>query len=329
MALDSSLDVEYLQGIHVVDSILWLDAPRLADLCFVSHAQQKFTGPHRKILLSEKTAALLGDLGKTRALISPFYRRFSIGGLDLELSPSGYMLGAAQLCVTRDNHRLVYTGDFLLDPSHTTESARVIETDALVMKATCIGHEQTTPPRAEVEQEIVDWARRQLESNLRPVLFTMEAGQSQELVAILGEAGLGVRAHRTICALSKKYVSLGVQMTPPRRYTPNAGLGDVILYPWRLRRSRAIAKLERARTALVGGRAVIEQAKIGSEVDVIFGLCEQADYRALVRYAQESGAGKIYLLGPGAGELAEEFRRMGMKAWTLRPPVQAELFSSR
>ncbi|HUU01175.1 MAG TPA: hypothetical protein VM425_07050 [Myxococcota bacterium] len=66
MAGDSSLDVEYLQGIHLVDSILWLDAPRLADLCFVSHAQQKFAGPHRKILLSEKTAALLLNPELTR-----------------------------------------------------------------------------------------------------------------------------------------------------------------------------------------------------------------------------------------------------------------------
>jgi len=322
---DSSLDVEYLQGIHLVDSILWLDAPRLADLCFVSHALQKFSGPHRKILLSDKTAALLDDRGKTAsmpALVSPFYRRFSIGGLDLELSPSGYMLGAAQLCVTRNNRRLVYTSDFQLEPSRTAEKARVIETDTLVMKATFGGRGHIFPPRAEVEQAIVAWARRRIEAGECPVIFTSDAGQAQELVAILGDAGLGVRAHRTIFALSKKYISLGVKMTLPRRFAPGAGHGEVVLFPRHLRRSRAIAGLERVRTAMVGGQAV-------HPVDQTFALCGHADHAALVRYANESGAGKIYLLGPAAGELAQELRDMGLKAWTLRPPVQAELFAPR
>ena len=77
------IDVEYLQGIHLVDSILWLDALRRAELCFVSHAHLDPIDPHRKVLTTEATAQLIGRrLGDTQMLVTPYRRPFSLGELD-------------------------------------------------------------------------------------------------------------------------------------------------------------------------------------------------------------------------------------------------------
>ena len=152
MSRSSSIDVEYNQGIHVLDSILWLDAPRQTDLCFISHAHIDPVGPHRKILTSEATAALIRRrIGRGKTLTSPFLRRFSLGELDLELHPAGHMLGAAQVRVTRDGSQLVYTGDFQLGRSRTAGQANVLDCDVLVMRATYGLPRHVFPDRQEVE----------------------------------------------------------------------------------------------------------------------------------------------------------------------------------
>jgi putative mRNA 3-end processing factor len=329
MSAKTFVDVEYLQGIHVVDSILWCDAPRQADLCFISHAHLAPIGPHKKILLSEETASLLGDrLGKTKALISPYYRRFSLGGLDLELAPSGHMLGASQIRITRKNRQIVYTGDFQLEKSRTAQPATILEADVLVMPVSYGSVEYQFPKRSEVEQEIVNWAHTTIESNAQPLFFAAQPGKAQELAKILSDSGLTVRVHRSIYQTCKKYAALGVEISTLRTFSKNPGQNELIIFPINLRRSKMIANLKDVKTAIATGKAVEKGARARWNVDAAFALSGHADHAGLIRYISDSNAKKILLVGATAQKFAAELRDRGFQAWPLKPPRQMDFFHS-
>jgi putative mRNA 3-end processing factor len=324
MSRSSSIDVEYNQGIHLQDSILWLDAPRKTDLCFISHAHVDPAGPHKKILASEATVALLRrKIDRSRALTSPFFRRFSLGELDLELHPAGHMLGAAQVRITREGGRLVYTGDFQLEPSRTAGKAEILECDVLIMRATYGLPRHVFPDRQEVEAEMVAWARRTLDSGGQPVVFATPLGKAPELAGVFSQHGLAVRVHKSIHQVCRIYRNLGVQLANVRCFRTAPVKGEVIIFPPHLRRSKAITRLKRVSSCVATGRTPDAQ---GQPPDAVFVLSGHADRPALLRYARESGAGKIRLTGPAAAPLAAELTTLGHDASVLQPSEQMGLF---
>jgi putative mRNA 3-end processing factor len=97
----------------------------------------------------------------------------------------------------------------------------------------------------------------------------------------------------------------------------------VIIFPPHLQRSKAIAKLKGVRTCVASGRVLDGQ---DVSLDATFVFSGHADHPALLRYARESGARKIYLTGPTAQPLAAELNAAGFAATPLQLSEQMALF---
>jgi len=307
-----------------------MDAPRRVDLSFLSHAHIDEPVGHGKILASEATFRLIAGIERgSTALVSPFHRRFALGGLDLELRPAGHVLGAAQLLVTRGGQRLVYTGHFDLHPGRTTEPAVAHRCDVLVLNAgaTPVGLE--LPDRHVQEEALLEWVQATIDAGDRPVLQTAPLGLAQDLAALLGDHGFTVRAHRSIYKHCKVYHALGVRLPGVRSFRGTPRRGEVTLFPHRPGRVKAIERLDRARIAVVGARNARPNDPQGARRTAAFCLSNSADHPAIRRYAEASGAERIHVVGVHAAELAGDLRARGLPAWPLRPPEQLDLFSLR
>src|SRR5581483_11769148 len=150
----------YRAGVRIRDSVLACDATGGSDLIFVSHAElidgNAGDGNHsrrlpraragrRKILTTDATLALSGPAGerlRPHTLVAAYGRPFNLGGMRLELFPSGYGPGAASLLCEQAGHRLVYSG-----PVGTT-ATEVRVADALCLDGT-FGSPRFTFPRIE------------------------------------------------------------------------------------------------------------------------------------------------------------------------------------
>ncbi|MBN2495839.1 MAG: hypothetical protein JXR96_14710 [Deltaproteobacteria bacterium] len=316
---ETSLQVEYLQGIHVVDTILWLDAPRRADLCYLSSARLSRPVPHGKVLVSEPTARLAARfLSDGQTLICPFGQRFSLGGLDLTPFPSGHLLGAGQLLVRRGQSSLAYTGRFDLRQGRAREAGRVLACDVLIAHAEL---DLDLPGQAEEEARLAAWLAEALSSRAQPILFCDPLGMAQELIQLCGQLQLRCRVHRSIYSFCKKYKELGFDLGAARLFSSGPSPGEVCIMPAHLADSQTLRRLERPRPALVDSRPAT--AKLAGLER--FALSCDADRRGLQQYAEESGAGRIYLVGPAASRAAEALRRQGHRAWALLPPQQIDL----
>jgi putative mRNA 3-end processing factor len=322
------LDVEYWHGIHLVDSVLWLDAPRAADLCFISNARAGKRFGRARILTTAATARLAGPaLESSRTLLSPTLRRFTLGGLDLELLPAGHLLGAAQLSVRLAGERLVYTGPIDPEPGLTRPGGRIAPCDVLVLACGPVRPGDRWPGRRRQHAAVVDWVERMLAAGGTPVLLAEPLGAAQEVAALLGRRGFRLRVHRSAYQHCRNYHALGVELPGVRVFRGTPGRDEVCLFPPALARSRAVDRLSRARIGLVGP-AEHAPAAARAKAERVFGLSDWADHPALERIARESRARRIHLVGRHATGLAEALRARGLVAWPLRPPEQLDLFGA-
>ena len=317
--------VEYLGGIHLSDSILWMDAPRRADLCFISHAHFSRPATHGKVLVTKETAKLAADLLRScSVLVCPYYRRFSLGGLDMVLHPAGHILGAAQLLVTISGQRVVYASQLRSHDSRLTQKAYPIECEVLILDSTGARSQPSSTSPAVIIEQLLGWVDHVGRTGATSVLFTQPLGQAQELLVLLTQAGLRVDLHDSIYRCCKVYQELGVDVGPFRRHRASVKGADVVLYPRRLLGVKSTLPTPHTRLAYVGSND--PEIRLPETVETRFNLSSLADLAELVSYAQACKPRRIYVVGRHADYLAQILRESGMHAWPLSKPQQMDFF---
>lgn len=320
-------DFEYVGGIHLTNSILWCDAERKRDLCFLSHAHFNFIGKNRRILATDKTVKILTrKSGKIDALTSPYKRPFTLGPLRLEMHPAGHVLGSAQLLIERKDRRLVFAPDVCMRRSATVEKAAPVSCDTLVVTPTYGDPMYRFPDRADVFKQIQSFVDNALSDGATPVLIANPIGTAQELMRLLGDEGYRLRVHGSIYDVAKVYKSCGVSLPNSRRFAGTPARDDVVIFPPILKRHVSIRKLRKSRSALITGRAVEAGFKFQQRVDEVFAFSDTADYRELQQYIADTGASEVYLYGsPHVERFGEVLRKKGLKVLPLVEPKQLEL----
>ena len=324
------LPIELSRGqLKVAESGLFLDAHRRSACAFVSHAHGDHIARHDRTIATRATVALmrhrLGAKVKGEALPVDYRKPFGLGELTLELFPAGHVLGSAQLRVTRDGVALGYSGDLCLEPTLTAEPAEVMRCDVLVLESTFGLPRYVFPPKAEVLAEIRRFVDDTLSDGATPVLLAYALGKAQEILKYLGEAGYPCRALPVVAAVNRVYQAQGVALPnvavlPPEGPAP----GEVVVAPPHLARTAPILRIARRRTAVLTGWA-LDQRRGFRGADAAFPLSDHADYPALLRYARDTGAGRVLTVHGHAVELARALRREGIRAAPLVEREQLEL----
>jgi putative mRNA 3-end processing factor len=318
--------------LRVAGTSLALDAHRRAECAFVSHAHGDHLGRHDRAIATPATLALMRHrLGepkrrKTEALPAGYRSPFGLGELTLELFPAGHVLGSAQLRVSRNGGPVLgYTGDLCLEPTHAAERAEVVPCDVLVTEST-FGHPRYAfPPKEEVLAGVRRFVEDALSDGVTPVLLGYALGKAQEIEKWLCDLGFAVRAHPAVHAINRIYAEHGVDFPTARLLGPEGPARDeVVVAPPHLAWGQALRGLRRRRTAVLTGWA-LDGGRRFRGVDAAFPLSDHADFPSLVRYAQETGASRVFTVHGFEEELAAALRKLGLRAEPLRETRQLEL----
>jgi hypothetical protein len=146
------------RGVRIVGTRIWCDALRANGVCFVSHALARPAGrvsPHTRVIASDETARLCAAIGRPLpegALLAPFARPFAVGRLRLELLPSGFVAGAAQLLVELPERRVLYAAGGLVPAE-----AQVRGCDAIALDVRA--HRPLPRSRRKIERELLERAQ--------------------------------------------------------------------------------------------------------------------------------------------------------------------------
>lgn len=326
-------------GLHLRDTLLWFDASQPRQLCFVSHANVPRALGHQKILTTDRTAELLRALAavhgrgrrahEPQALVTPYRRTFALGQLNLELFPSGHVLGAASLLLQHRGLTIVYAGDINPRKSPLCDRLEARHCDVLVLPCRFGSRRYVFPPFEQVAAALVRFASDSLERSCTPIFFCPPLGEAQEVARLLLEAGIAVRAHRQIVAVSQVYQHAGIPFDALRRYGPGRSAQQAaLLWPAALRDSPTLTQLPAQRTAFVSGMALDEAARGHMRCDASFVLSCHADYAGLLEYVRACEPQQALIAEGGAGDLVNDLRALGVKTSGVEPPRQMDLLES-
>ncbi|GAC1613593.1 MAG: hypothetical protein NVS9B12_14780 [Vulcanimicrobiaceae bacterium] len=211
---------------------LWIDSMRARERCYVSHGHADHAREHETVITSVTNAKIcrlrfarragrdrqthLLDLTPKRPACTfeehAFNEPWLLEDHRLTLFSAGHVLGSSQLLIEGEAGSFVYTGDFKLADSLTAEPPEVKRCDVLLMECTYGRPQDAFPPREQVAQEMVAFAKTALEDGAVPVFFAYSLGKAQEAVAILGRAGIPIAVHGAIYAMNNLYEVVGVAM---------------------------------------------------------------------------------------------------------------------
>jgi putative mRNA 3-end processing factor len=311
---------EWQNDLFVRGAGLWLDPGRRRARAFVSHAHGDHIGRHDETFATHATAALMrARLGPLRIIELEYGEWHALDrGWRLRLHPAGHVLGAAQAELERDGERLVYTGDFRLEPSETCVPATIVPCDVLVMECTFGRPHYRFPPRREVVPELAAELRRLLDEGATPVLLAYALGRAQELMKLLEPFGFPLALAAPVHAMVKVYEELGVRFGPYELARPGATDGKVVLVPPHAQTSRVVTQARRP--VLIAATGWARDGAPPYHADRIFTLSDHADFDELVRYVEGARPREVYTLH-GFDEFGDHLRSLGWSAHAVTARV--------
>ncbi len=290
------------------------------------------------------------------------YRKpIRFGNFDLEFHDAGHICGSAVTLIERvkakENKRVVYTGDFKLEPQTLHKGAEIVKSDVLITEATYAGKEH--PERNAEISRFVDEVEEVLDNGGNALIPVFAVGRAQEILCMLYEKGLGgstyldgmAREATRIVAknsgflenaskLSKaieeaEFVQGGRErssvMEGPSVIVTTAGMlqgGPVLSYITRLNSNSKIF-ITGYQAADTNGRLLVENGHINSEDGKIrikspvskYDFSAHAGNSDLMRYIRESAPNIVVCVHSDEGSakaFVEEVKGEGFEAYAPR-----------
>lgn len=266
-------------GLVLTKAGLAVDIPRRQACAFVSHAHADHIGRHQFALCTPQTAALYQlRLGKRSVKPMEYREPLEWGGLRLTAFPAGHCLGSAMLLAEDGDDSVLYTGDFKLGPSATSEQAEFPHARRLIIESTYGDPSYRLPPREESVAAFLETVADILRSGRTPVVQAYVLGKSQEVTKLLGDAGFRVLQHSNIVPITRIYETFGVDFGDWGVFEEEAAPGDVLVVPPRTR----VNGVANPVLISVTGWAAMRGAKYRFRVDHAIPLSDHADYDDLI-----------------------------------------------
>ncbi len=200
-------------GLHVVDTILWLDSHSCGELSFFSSATKTIKTQGPQVIATEETIKILEAFQKKpNALVCQYNRPFSIGRLKMELLPSGSVLGGASLFVEKDSTRFLYAPCVQSQKIPSIRQMQLKKATTLILQ-TCHPDPMITLPNRKKEKErLLEAVARSVSSGKYPLIFCPPVGIAQEITELLTEQGFPVSVHDHIFRINRVYESFGAKL---------------------------------------------------------------------------------------------------------------------
>jgi Cft2 family RNA processing exonuclease len=316
--------IEYRDGIHLKGTGLWFDSKKKTELSFISSADiDKFTAPE-KIIATPETIKLLGNKVRKAVLLTcPYNRPFTLGNLQVELIPSGHMLGSAQMVVDKGEKTLIYAGDISHVKLPTAKPLSVRSCDVLVLKCPH-GPDSELPTMAESLELLLKFIEEALSLNATPLLTLNALGIGQDIIKSLGDNGYKLSLHPSIHQITKVYESFGISFGDYELLKPANVYDRVVIASYEHSNTDDIKKIKAKRKAIITEWGK-EEVHHDQSICETFTFSSKAGFDELMQYVDKVNPGKIYLIDRYANEFAKKLKSEGYETVVLEKPTQLDL----
>ncbi len=319
-------------GLHIADSILWLDSQLSGDLSFLSSASALSQTRVPQVIATEETVKILEACRKKpHALVCQYNRPFSIGRLKMELLPSGSVLGGASLYVETDKGRILYAPCLQPNSIATVRKMQVKKANVLILGAFHPDPNQSLPNRRKEKDRLAGYIKDNLAQGRTPAILCDPISTAQEVTKLLNEQGIAVAVHPTIYRINRVYESfgaiLGSYAVVGKRHSGNR----VLILP-KSRRTNTILPVKENEGPFITIEDALPQFRrdttdaFQTTVTDTFYLSSHCDGPELKAIIQMVAPKELYFFGPYAKRYVQEMKDMAAKVRPLYVNDQPTLF---
>jgi len=306
----------YDRGLKLTAIDLALDYRRRQPRGFISHAHADHMARHEFAYCTPATAALYHrKFGVRPVKEMPYRTPMLMGDTQLTTFPAGHCLGSAMLFADNGKSTFLYTGDFKLGESATSETAELPHADILVIESTFGYPEYRLPPRDEVIGQFLDLVRAAFEREATPVIEAYALGKSQEVTRILTLTGIPVLQHPLIYEISQVYRACGVDLGEVYPYVDRAPIGHAVVTPPKMQRVNRLRGLKNTVSFALSGWAQ-GPSKYRLGVDHAIPLSDHADFDDLFEAIEKVNPKEIHCTH-GPTSFVDHLRAAGLNAFPL------------
>jgi len=253
----------------------------------------------------------------------PYGERIPIGDTVVSFHPAGHILGSAQVRIESAGRVWVVTGDYKRQADPTCAAFEPVPCDVLITEATFALPIYCWPDPDAVAREIVDWWHANRAAQRASVLFCYALGKAQRILAMLRAfTSDPVFVHGAVHRLTEIYRAEGVGMLPTRPVAETmrgrSFAGELVLAPEMAIGSTWMRRFGDHETAFASGWMRVRGNRRRRSFDRGFELSDHADWPALLRTVEESGARRVLATHGSSEPLARYLREArGLDAGTI------------
>ena len=309
----------------------WLPVPR----ALITHAHADHAHPaNLAYLAAEESLPLLRlRLGPDATIDTMSYgEAHRIGSVDVSFHPAGHVLGSAQIRIAHEGHVTVVSGDYKLAPDPTCAPFEPVRCDTFLTESTFGLPIYRWDDDAKTFREIIAWWERNRLDARASVLFAYTLGKAQRILAGLANAVAElpgpVFCHGAVERINAVYRDAGIALpsttavadAPAETHWKDA----LIIAPPLAQGSAWMNRFEPYRTALASGWMAIRGTRRRRNLDRGFVLSDHADWDALNRAIDATGAHDVLVTHGYRDELAHWLNERGRAARGVETRFEGE-----
>ncbi|MCU0664175.1 MAG: hypothetical protein MUC50_17835 [Myxococcota bacterium] len=312
--------ISYDGGFRILGTPLGFGKARDAGLMFLPHADAPIPRRGSRVLTTPVCAAAIDASRRgLDALTLGYDRRIRLGRMDLRLVPAGLGPGSAMLEVSFKDRTILYCGGLR---TGRPLSAPAVENQSCDLVLLDIPTAEPKPPSPQrTADRLFTWVASTLAKTQVAIVACGTMAAALEVLWVLREGCLDVRAHRPVFECSRRLSTQGLAMPPLHRLDRSwPGTGVVLYMADAWKRAPLRETVPRGSVAFAGsGRAVPAFASIS------FRLGEPEDRPGLVSFVLSTGARQV-ALGPKADPiLSDALAKAGIEVFRVSSPTQMAL----
>jgi len=303
-------------GLYCPAGRFYIDPSGPVDRAIVTHAHGDHARPGSDAYLTTRDGetvlrARLGDGARVEAV--EYGERVAMGDAIVSLHPAGHILGSAQVRIEQGGEVWVVSGDYKRAADPTCQAYEPRRCHTFVTEST-FGLPIFRWPEAGTAMEAIEaWWSANRQAGKASVLFADALGKAQRILAELDGADWPIYAHAAVERFNRLYRERGVALRP----TPAPAedwRSALILAPPSCQSSGWMRRFPGASTALASGWMRIRGTRRRRSLDRGFVLSDHADWPALLRTIDESGAETVWVTHGFRAPLARWLEEHGRAA---------------
>jgi putative mRNA 3-end processing factor len=308
-----------------------IDPWQPVERALITHAHSDHARPGSAAYLCAASGATVLQHRLPEATVETveYGKTVSIGDVRVSFHPAGHILGSAQIRLERAGEVWVVSGDYKRTADPTAAPFEPLRCHTFITEATFALPIYTWDPTASVVDEIVTWWHRNRDADQPSVLFCYVLGKAQRILAeLLARADDPIRLHGAMVAMTAAYRAAGVALAPTERIaegTRGKALSRaLVLAPISARGTPWMRRLPNASTAFASGLMRVRGVRRQRAFDRGFVLSDHADWPALLRTIEETGASRVLVTHGWSDVLARFLAERGLETGTLRTAFEGE-----